>query len=70
MARKLAQLALVAIVGGTLWSLRRQINRAAPANPKAKHPAVQTWEGEGGALPATGPQMGPEPVLPVTTQTY
>jgi hypothetical protein len=70
MTRKLAQLALIAIVGGALWSLRRQGSRQRLAQPKAKHPAVQTWEGEGGALPATGSQMGPSPVLPVTTETY
>ena len=70
MARKLAQLALVAIVGGALWSLRRQLSKPSLEKPKAKHPAVQTWEGEGGALPATGSQMGPNPVLPVTTETY
>ena len=70
MPRKLAQLALVAIVGGTLWSLRRQLSGPSLEKPKAKQPAEQTWEGEGGALPATGSQMGPNPVLPVTTETY
>jgi hypothetical protein len=70
MIRKFAQLALIAVVGGALWSLRRQGSRQLLAQPKVKHPAVQTWEGEGGALPATGSQMGPSPVLPVTTETY
>ena len=70
MPRKLAQLALVAIVGGALWSLRRQLSKQSLETPKAKHPPVQTWDGEGGALPATGSQMGPNPVLPVTTETY
>jgi hypothetical protein len=31
--------------------------------PKAKPVPVQTWEGEGGALPATGAQMGPDPAV-------
>jgi hypothetical protein len=33
-----------------------------PARPRPE--AVQTWEHEGGALPQTGSQMGPNPVLP------
>jgi hypothetical protein len=69
MIRKFAQLALIAVVGGALWSLRQGSKRASN-QPKVKHPAEQTWEGEGGALPATGSQMGPNPVLPVTTETY
>lgn len=70
MIRKFAQVALIAVVGGALWSLRRQGSNRTPDQPKVKHPAVQTWEGEGGALPATGSQTGPNPVLPVTTETY
>ena len=70
MIRKFAQLALVAVVGGALLSLRRKGSNQRQAQPKAKHPAVQTWEGEGGALPATGSQMGPNPVMPAATETY
>jgi hypothetical protein len=67
MTRTLARLALTAIIGGALWSLRQSSRREANAQPKAKQPAVQTWEGEGGALPATGSQMGPDPVTPAVT---
>jgi hypothetical protein len=28
---------------------------------------VHTWEGEGGALPATGAQMGPDPMVPASS---
>lgn len=62
------RLALAALVTGTVWSLRRQAaarNRQQAlrsARPRAE--AVQTWEHEGGALPQTGSQMGPNPVLP------
>ncbi len=68
MTSRLARFALAAVIGGTLWSLRRQFVRRLDADaPKPKHPAVQTWEGEGGALPATGAQMGPDPVFPEAT---
>ena len=67
MIRTMARLALTGIAAGAIWSLRRQsANRRDNEKPKAKLPAVQTWEGEGGALPATGSQMGPDPVSPVT----
>ena len=69
MLRTLARVALVGIAGGALWSLRRHVGlQDDEQRPRAKHPAVQTWEGEGGALPATGSQMGPEPVLPVGSE--
>jgi hypothetical protein len=67
--KTLARFALFAVIGGALWSLRRQTARQAIETPKSRQPAEQTWEGEGGALPATGSQMGPEPVLPVSTET-
>ena len=69
MVKSLARFALVAMIGGALWSLRRQSALLAVETPKPRQPAEQTWEGEGGALPATGSQMGPEPVLPVSTET-
>jgi hypothetical protein len=69
MTRTLARLALAAIVGGALWSLRRQTGRQ-DTQTKAKQPAVQTWEGEGGALPTTGSQMGPDPVSPVLPEAH
>ena len=71
MVRTLARLALTAVVGGAIWSLRRE-TRIRHDN---KQPAVQTWEGEGGALPTTGSQMGPDPVpvspvVPEAHETY
>jgi hypothetical protein len=70
MVRTLARLALVGIAGGVLWSLRRQLGLEGGDSSRAsKHPAEQTWEGEGGALPSTGSQLGPDPVLPVATET-
>ncbi|HMC16517.1 MAG TPA: hypothetical protein VKI18_12845 [Albitalea sp.] len=76
MVRTLARLALTAVVGGAIWSLRRETRiRHDNEQPKAKQPAVQTWEGEGGALPTTGSQMGPDPVpvspvVPEAHETY
>ena len=71
MFRTLARLALTAVIGGAIWSLRRSSAERLDSDlkPKAKHPAVQTWEGEGGALPTTGSQMGPDPVSPALPQT-
>ncbi len=66
MNRNLYHLALAALFTGTVWSLRRQgqQKRQAALRSKAKPEAVQTWEHEGGALPRTGSQMGPNPSLP------
>jgi hypothetical protein len=33
-------------------------------NPRAKPDEVSNWEGEGGALPVTGAQLGPAPQQP------
>jgi hypothetical protein len=54
---------LTALLTGAVWKLRyesAQRQRLARQS-KTKHPAVQTWEHEGGALPLTGSQMGPAP---------
>jgi hypothetical protein len=40
------------------WDERR---RALERQPKSKPVEVSTWEGEGGALPTVGPQLGPAP---------
>jgi hypothetical protein len=61
MAISIVRLAIVAVVSGTLWSLRQQARRRRDERAQAKPPAEQTWEGEGGALPATGSQTGPDP---------
>ena len=62
----LYRLTLAALFAGTLWSLRRQAQqrRQLALRSKAKPPAVETWEHEGGALPRTGSHMGPDPTLP------
>ena len=68
MIKRLISASLFALTAGTLWSLSRQLRqRTAAQTPKAKPVPVQTWEGEGGALPATGAQMGPDPVVPAST---
>ncbi|RZI85881.1 MAG: hypothetical protein EOP38_03300 [Rubrivivax sp.] len=66
MKKSLFRLALMAVVTGTVWSLRQRAaqRRQQGLQSKAKPPAVQTWEHEGGALPRTGSQMGPDPSLP------
>jgi hypothetical protein len=66
MNKSLFRFAVMALFTSTLWSLRRQAERKRQLAKqiKAKPPAVQTWEHEGGALPRTGSQMGPEPTLP------
>lgn len=40
---------------------RQKALKGASTPPKAKPVVVQTWEGEGGALPVTGSQLGPDP---------
>jgi hypothetical protein len=67
MNKTLYRLALMALFTGAVVSLKKQAaqrrNKQA-LQVKAKPPAVQTWEHEGGALPYTGSQMGPDPSLP------
>ena len=71
MTRTFARMALAAVVGGAIWSLRCKALERLAEKPKAKPPQVETWEGEGGALRSTGAQMGPDPSLPTTTSpTY
>jgi hypothetical protein len=64
--KRLISLALFGLTAGTVWSLSRQLRQTRSEAPKAKPVPVQTWEGEGGALPATGAQMGPDPVIPAS----
>ena len=67
MIRQVISAGLFALTVGTLWSLSRQLNRtySGDAGKRSQAP-MQTWEGEGGALPATGAQMGPDPVVPAS----
>ncbi|HEV7915451.1 MAG TPA: hypothetical protein VGP22_16920 [Albitalea sp.] len=64
MANRLLSFAVLALATGTLLALRRQSQqRHDHDRPAAKPVPEQRWEGEGGALPATGAQMGPDPVI-------
>jgi hypothetical protein len=64
MANRLVSLVALAVAAGAMAALRRssRAQRALQA-PKAPPVPMQTWEGEGGALPATGSHMGPEPAV-------
>ena len=69
MANRLLSLVVLAVATGAIVSLQRQSRRRPAAEPgKAKPVPVQTWEGEGGALPATGAQMGPDPAVTTPVQ--
>jgi len=66
---KLISIAIAGLTGATLWELSRQVRRRMqPLRDPHKPVPVQTWEGEGGALPTTGAQLGPDPVVPVATE--
>ena len=71
MTKRLISLALFGLTAGTLWSLSRQWRQGRRNEvPKAKPVPVQTWEGEGGALPVTGAQLGPDPEVAQTTTEH
>jgi hypothetical protein len=61
--QRIAYFALGALFVGALWELRRHARSARQLRhqPKAKPEEVQTWEGEGGALPYTGSQLAAVP---------
>jgi hypothetical protein len=44
------------------WNRQRRKDEASRRRSKAKPVEVSTWEGEGGALPVSGAQLGPPPV--------
>jgi hypothetical protein len=55
------------LIGCALWQwdvLSRRRLASSRSTPAAKPPDVTRWEGEGGALPDTGSQLGPEPAQP------
>lgn len=64
MIRFVSSLVLGGIAAGTLMSLARQrgLWRSVGDDMGARM-SEQTWEGEGGALPDTGAQLGPDPAL-------
>jgi hypothetical protein len=64
MANRLLSLIVLGLTTGVAISLRRQMQQRRANEPSAVKPMpVHTWEGEGGALPATGAQMGPDPAV-------
>jgi hypothetical protein len=66
MTKRLLEFTLLALAIGTLWSLRRQAAQRRFEMGRREPAPVQTWEGEGGALPTTGAQTGPDPVVPAS----
>lgn len=55
----------IATLAALAWQWNRQRrNEAARQRCKAKPVEVSTWEGEGGALPVSGAQLGPPPARP------
>jgi hypothetical protein len=70
MLNRLVSTALVGLAIGTLYSLNKQWQdkrKLSTDAPAAKHPREQVWEGEGGALPVTGAQLGPDPAVTQTS---
>ena len=66
--KRLISIALFGLTAATLWELSKQLRRGRPDADDDVHPVrVQTWEGEGGALPTTGAQLGPDPIVPAST---
>jgi hypothetical protein len=63
MIRFLSSVLLAGVATGTLVSLARQRNLWRSGSSEGSRLAQQTWEGEGGALPETGSQLGPDPAL-------
>ena len=69
MANRLVSLMVLGAVAGAFLSLRsRSQRRRAHEAPRSGPEHELLWEGEGGALPATGAQMGPDPVVPQAPQ--
>jgi hypothetical protein len=64
MTNRLVSLAVLVLATSACVALVRQSQRRRLQEPpKAKPVPVQTWEGEGGALPVTGAHMGPDPTV-------
>ena len=71
MSNRLFSALVLGVAAGTLWSLTKQYRaRQAALRPAGQKPVpVEIWEGEGGALPVTGAQLGPDPVvMPAPTE--
>lgn len=68
MFKRLISSAVFGLTAVTLYSLSKQLQRTGNKDAtKVKPMPVQTWEGEGGALPLTGAQLGPDPAIAQTT---
>jgi hypothetical protein len=67
MLKRLISFGLTALTAATLYELSKQLQRGSPAKDAHKPEPVQTWEGEGGALPLTGAHLGPDPAIAQTT---
>ena len=67
MLKRFISFGLTALTVATLYELSKQLQRANPSKGVHKPEHVQTWEGEGGALPVTGAQLGPDPAIAQTT---
>jgi hypothetical protein len=64
MANRLVSLVVLVLATSAWVALRRSSQvRGGQQPPRAKPVPVQTWEGEGGALPVTGAHMGPDPTV-------
>ncbi len=64
MTRLLAVLAVGFALGQWVSGRQQQAVRNRLDNARTKPDEVSNWEGEGGALPVTGAQLGPAPRQP------
>ncbi len=67
MLKRFISFGLTALTAATLYELSKQLQRSSQTKGVHKPEHVQTWEGEGGALPMTGAQLGPDPAIAQTT---
>ena len=61
MTKSFAALAVGFALGQWAAARQHQALRSQLDNPRAKPVEVSNWEGEGGAVPVTGAQLGSEP---------
>jgi len=64
MTKLFAVLAVGFALGQWAAARQQQTFRRRLDNPRPKPDEVSNWEGEGGALPVTGAQLGPTPQQP------
>jgi hypothetical protein len=69
MFKTLIRLAVLAGIGMAARSAQRRLAGRASEPTSAGKPAEQVWEGEGGALPQSGSQLGPAPTSNDTFNT-